>query len=44
MVVEKIYAVPKFLIPTLNVLLCDCNVNFESSVLNKASMLYAKAF
>ena len=42
--VPILYDVHKFLVPTLNVLLYDCNVNFESSVLNKAIMLHANAF
>ena len=44
MVVQKVYAVHKFLVPTHNMLLCECNVNFKSSVLNKASILYGKVF
>ena len=36
--------VHNFLVPSLNVMLYDCKVNFESSVLNKVIMLHANAF
>ena len=38
------YDVHNYLVPNLNVMLYDCKVNFESSVLNKVIMLHANAF